>query len=29
LAFGISVGTDIEYTDEVTLFRALQGRQDV
>ncbi|MBQ4112687.1 MAG: recombination protein RecR [Clostridia bacterium] len=29
LAFGIAVGTDIEYTDEVTLFRALQGRQDV
>ncbi len=29
LAFGISVGTDIEYTDEVTLFRALQGRRDV
>lgn len=29
LAFGISVGTDIEYTDEVTLYRALQGRQDV
>jgi recombinational DNA repair protein RecR len=29
LAFGISVGTDIEYTDEITLFRALQGRQDV
>ena len=28
-AFGISVGTDIEYTDEVTLFRALQGRRDV
>jgi recombination protein RecR len=29
LAFGISVGADIEYTDEVTLFRALQGRRDV
>lgn len=29
LAFGISVGTDIEYTDEVTLYRALQGRRDV
>ena len=29
LAFGIAVGTDIEYTDEVTLFRALQGRRDV
>lgn len=29
LAFGISVGTDIEYTDEITLFRALEGRRDV
>lgn len=29
LAYGISVGTDIEYADEVTLYRALQGRQDV
>ena len=29
LAFGIAVGTDIEYTDEVTLFRALEGRRDV
>ncbi len=29
LAYGLSVGTDIEYADEVTLFRALQGRQDV
>lgn len=29
LAFGISVGTDIEYADEVTLFRALEGRRDV
>ena len=29
LAYGISVGTDIEYADEVTLFRALQGRRDV
>ena len=29
LAFGIAVGTDIEYTDEVTLVRALQGRRDV
>ena len=29
LAFGISVGADIEYTDEITLFRALQGRRDV
>ena len=29
LAYGISVGTDIEFADEVTLFRALQGRRDV
>lgn len=29
LAYGISVGTDIEHADEVTLFRALQGRRDV
>ena len=29
LAFGISVGTDIEYADEVTLVRALEGRRDV
>ena len=29
LAYGISVGTDIEYADEVTLFRALQGRREV
>lgn len=29
LAYGLSVGTDIEYADEITLFRALQGRRDV
>ncbi len=29
LAYGISVGTDIEFADEVTLFRALQGRRDI
>lgn len=29
LAYGISVGTDIEYADEVTLYRALQGRRDL
>lgn len=29
LAYGISVGTDVEYADEITLFRALQGRRDV
>lgn len=26
LAYGIPVGSDLEYADEVTLFRALQGR---
>ena len=29
LAYGISVGTDIEAADEVTLYRALQGRRDI
>ena len=29
LAYGISVGSDIEYTDEVTLFRAFEGRQEI
>ena len=29
LAYGISVGTDLEYADEITLYRALQGRRDV
>lgn len=29
LAYGLSVGTDIEFADEVTLYRALQGRRDV
>lgn len=29
LAFGIAVGTDIEYADEITLYRALEGRRDV
>lgn len=29
LAYGISVGTDVESADEVTLFRALQGRRDI
>ncbi len=27
LAYGIPVGGDLEYADEVTLFRALEGRQ--
>ena len=29
LAFGMPVGGDIEYTDEVTLSRSLRGRQEV
>ncbi len=29
LAYGIPVGGDLEYTDEVTLFRALKGRSDI
>ena len=29
LAYGIPVGADLEYADEVTLGRALEGRQDV
>ncbi len=29
LAYGIPVGGDLEYTDEVTLFRALQGRSEI
>ncbi|MBQ7292898.1 MAG: recombination protein RecR [Clostridia bacterium] len=28
LAYGIPVGADLEYADEVTLFRALEGRRD-
>ncbi|MDJ0753286.1 MAG: recombination mediator RecR [Ardenticatenaceae bacterium] len=29
LARGLAVGSDLEYTDEVTLSRALQGRQEL
>ncbi|MBR2354702.1 MAG: recombination protein RecR [Clostridia bacterium] len=29
LAYGIPVGTDLEYTDEVTLGRAFEGRRDL
>ena len=29
LAFGMPVGGDIEYTDEVTLGRSLAGRQEI
>ena len=29
LAYGIPVGADLEYADEVTLGRALEGRTDL
>ena len=29
LAYGISVGADIEYADDVTLMRALSGRSEL
>jgi recombination protein RecR len=29
IAMGIPVGSDIEYTDEVTLLKAMEGRRDV
>lgn len=29
LAYGISVGSQLEYTDDATLMRALQGRKDI
>ena len=29
LAYGVPVGADLEYADEVTLFRALEGRREV
>ena len=29
LAYGIPVGSDLEYTDEITLGRALDGRRDI
>jgi recombination protein RecR len=29
IANGIPVGADLEYADEVTLFRAIQGRRDI
>ena len=29
LAYGIPVGGDLEYADEVTLFRALEGRREL
>jgi recombination protein RecR len=29
LAYGVPVGGDIDYADEVTLFRAIEGRRDL
>ncbi len=29
LAYGIPMGSDIEYADEITLYRALEGRRDI
>lgn len=29
LAYGVPIGADLEYADEVTLFRALEGRREV
>ena len=29
LAYGVPVGADLEYADEVTLYRALEGRREV
>ena len=29
LAYGVPVGADLEYADEVTLFRALEGRREI
>ena len=29
LAYGVPVGSQLEYADEVTLSRALEGRQEI
>ena len=29
LAYGVPVGADLEYADEVTLLRAIEGRQEL
>ena len=28
LAYGVPMGSDLEYADEITLFRAIEGRRD-
>ena len=29
IAMGIPVGSDIEYTDEITMLKAMEGRRDM
>ena len=29
LAYGVPMGSDLEYADEITLYRALEGRRDL
>jgi len=29
LAHGLSVGSDIEYADEITLLKAVEGRREI
>jgi len=29
IAMGIPVGSDLEYTDEVTMLKAMEGRRDL
>ena len=29
IAMGVPVGSDLEYTDEVTMTRAMEGRRDI
>jgi len=29
IAYGIPVGSDIEYVDELTLVKSLEGRRDI
>jgi recombination protein RecR len=29
IAMGIPVGSDLEYADEVTMFKAMEGRRDL
>ena len=29
LAYGVPVGSDLDYADEVTLYRAIEGRREL